>query len=320
MRKIAVLGQFVGEAHRAKINGIAEKYGFAVDYYPENFVPEERAAEYEVLYGFPKPSMLKSMTSMRWFCSCSAGVDIYNDEALYARPVMLTNSAGAYGVTISEHIIMVILMLLRRMPDFQKITARHGWQQEIPMGSIAGSRITVLGTGDIGTTFARKAKAMDAAYICGVRRSDKPADSCFDRTISFSRLDEVLPDTDILVMALPGTSETEHIMNAHRIALLPESAILVNVGRGLSLDQDALADALNHDRLAGAALDVMVPEPLPENHPLWNAKNILITPHCSGNFSLQITRDRDVELFCENLENYGAGRPLTRLVDRHLGY
>lgn len=320
MRKIAILDHFLNEQHRAMISEAAAKCGFAADFYPDGPLPEEKLPEYEVIYGLPVATQLKAMTALRWLCSSFAGVDTYNKDELYSQPIFLSNSSGAYGTTISEHIIMVTLMLLRRMPEFQEITARHGWQQEIPMGSIAGSRITVLGTGDIGTTFARKAKAMDAAYICGVRRSPKPADSCFDKVLTFDRMDEILPQTDILVMALPGTAETRNIIDARRIALLPKTAILINVGRGFSLDQVALADALNHDRLAGAALDVMVPEPLPENDPLWNAKNIIITPHCAGNFSLQITRDRDVALFCEDLENYAAGRPLARLVDRRLGY
>lgn len=320
MRKIAVLDHFLNEGHREQITAAAAKCGFAADFYPEGPLPEDKLPEYEVIYGLPVAAQLKAMSALRWLCSSFAGVDTYNKDELYAGPVLLSNSSGAYGTTISEHTIMVILMLLRRMPEFQAITARHGWQREIPMGSIAGSRITVLGTGDIGTTFARKAKAMEAAHICGVRRSRKPADACFDEVITFDHMDEVLPRTDILVMALPGTAETRNIMDARRIALLPKTAILVNVGRGFSLDQAALADALNHDRLAGAALDVMVPEPLPEDDPLWDAKNILITPHCAGNFSLQITRDKDVTLFCEDLENYAAGRPLARLVDRRLGY
>lgn len=320
MRKIAVLDHFLNEQHREQITAAAARCGFAADFYPEGPLPEDKLPEYEVIYGLPVAAQLKAMSALRWLCSSFAGVDTYNKDELYAGPVLLSNSSGAYGTTISEHTIMVILMLLRRMPEFQAITARHGWQREIPMGSIAGSRITVLGTGDIGTTFARKAKAMEAAHICGVRRSPKPAADCFDEVITFAHLDEVLPRTDILVMALPGTVETRNIMDARRIALLPKSAILVNVGRGFSLDQAALADALNHDRLAGAALDVMVPEPLPKDHPLWNTKNLLLTPHCSGNFSLGLTEDINVEHFCENLVLYSKGETLKHLVDRTLGY
>ena len=121
-------------------------------------------------------------------------------------------------------------------------------------------------------------------------------------------------------MALPGTRDTAHILSRRRIGLLPQDSYVVNVGRGSAIDQEALMEALNEGRLAGAALDVCVPEPLPKEHPLWSTKNLLLTPHISGNMSLGITRDLDVALFCEDLRNYAAGRKLQRLVDRTLGY
>ena len=110
------------------------------------------------------------------------------------------------------------------------------------------------------------------------------------------------------------------ILSRERLALLPKNAIVVNVGRGSAIDQDALVDALTAGRLAGAALDVMVPEPLPEDSPLWTAPHLILTPHCAGNFSVAVTRDRDVALFCEDLARYAKGLPLLRLVDRTLGY
>ena len=190
----------------------------------------------------------------------------------------------------------------------------------LPVRSICGASITVLGTGDIGTSFARRAKAMGAKSICGVRRTIKPADPAFDRIVTLSDLDSVLPDTDILVMALPSTGETVGVLSRERIALLPQHAVVVNVGRGTAIDQEALAEALNAERIAGAALDVFVPEPLPQDHYLWTTKNLLITPHVAGNMSLGYTRDKDVDMFCEDLENFGEGRPMAHLVNRKLGY
>ena len=321
MRKIAVLSSFMEEHHIEKIRSLAENCGFSVDFYADDRLPLEKCAEYEVLYGMPGPSLLKHMTALKWFCTPSAGVEPYTPDEIYPHEgVMLTNSAGAYGITISEHILMVTLMLLRRMPAFQQIVADRGWVREMPMRSICGSNITILGTGDIGTNFARRAKAMGAAAIRGVRRTKKPGEACYDTICAMDELDSLLPNTDILVMALPGTAETAGTLSRERIALLPQHAVVVNVGRGSAIDQQALMDALNTGRLAGAALDVMVPEPLPADHPLWSTKNILLTPHISGNMSLGITRDLDVAMFCEDLENYTAGRPLKRLVDRKLGY
>lgn len=322
MRKIAVYDNFTEPKHRQQINDTAAKYGFTVDYYaaPQT-VPPEKRGEYEVIYGMPNPSELKSFTNLKWFCGSFAGVDAYLDDSLYPSPeVMLSNSSGAYGVTIAEHLIMVTLMLLRHEMTYCADAAAHRWGAVQPMRSIIGSTITVLGTGDIGTEFARRAKAMGAASIRGVRRTRKAADPAFDAIYTHDELDTLLPDTDILVMALPSTGETKNILSAERIALLPPTAYVVNVGRGSAIDQNALVAALNGGRIAGAALDVFAEEPVPAGDPVWTAQNLLLTPHISGQMSLGYTRDRNVALFCEDLERYGRGEKPTRLVDRRIGY
>ena len=265
MKKIAVLGNFLEPSHHVLIDSTAARCGFAADYYPDSRVPAEKAGQYEVLYGMPKPADLKSFTGLKWFCGNFAGVDAYLDDALYPSPdVMLSNSSGAYGVTIAEHLIMVTLMLLRHAPAYVRDADAHHWGQVVPMRSIIGSTITVLGTGDIGTEFARRAKAMGAKSIRGVRRTKKAADPAFDGVYTHDELDDLLPDTDILVMALPSTPDTVGILSRQRIALLPETAYVVNVGRGTAIDQPALVEALNAGRLAGAALDVFAREPIPD--------------------------------------------------------
>ena len=146
------------------------------------------------------------------------------------------------------------------------------------------------------------------------------APDAFDQAYPISELDAVLPQTKILVMALPAVADTVGILSRERIALLPREAIVVNVGRGSAIDQDALMEALNAGRIAGAALDVMVPEPLPKDHPLWSTRNLLLTPHISGNMSLGYTCDRNLDMFCRDLDNYAASRPLEHRVDRKRGY
>ena len=321
MKKIAVMEDFLTPEHRKRVLAAAEKHGFAVDFYGRGKAPAEGLDQYEIIYAWCEPGDLKRATALKWYCCGFAGVDLLSDDGLYANPdVMLSNSSGAYGLTISEHILMVTLMLLRQMMPTMKAVGERVWLPPLPVRSICGANITVLGTGDIGTSFAQRAKAMGAKSICGVRRTIKPADPAFDRIVTLSDLDSVLPETDILVMALPSTGETVGVLSRERIALLPPQAIVVNVGRGTAVDQEALAEALNAGRIAGAALDVFVPEPLPRDHFLWETKNLLITPHVAGNMSLGYTRDKDVDMFCEDLENFAAGRPLAHLVNRKLGY
>ena len=133
-------------------------------------------------------------------------------------------------------------------------------------------------------------------------------------------LDSLLPDTDLLVMSLPDTPETRDILNRDRIALLPEGAYVVNVGRGSAVDEDALCESLNSGKLGGAALDVFRTEPLPSDSPIWNTKNLLITPHVAGNLTLDHTLNVNVDMFCENLVRFGKGLPLNNLIDRNKGY
>ena len=321
MKKIAVMEDFLTPEHRKRVLAAAEKHGFAVDFYGRGKAPAEGLDQYEIIYGWCEPGDLKRATGLKWYCCGFAGVDLLSDDGLYANPdVMLSNSSGAYGLTISEHILMVTLMLLRHAPTYCADQTAGRWGEVMPMRSIIGSTVTVIGTGDIGTEFARRAKALGAKSVRGVRRTKKAADPAFDEIHTNEELDALLPDTDILVLALPATGETKNILSAERIALLPRRACVVNVGRGSAIDQTALVDALNAGRIAGAALDVFQREPLPENDPAWTAKNLIVTPHISGQMSLGYTRDRNVELFCEDLERYGKGEKPVRLVDRKIGY
>lgn len=318
-RIICVVNEFITDAHRRQIDAAAEKHGFSVRYYQTKADASGHLADCEVLFGHWR-SLLKEAPMLKWYCCSYAGVDPYQPPFRFPEGVLLTNSSGAYGVTISEHIMMVTLMLQRRMLDYAQIVRDRGWTNDLPVRSIQGSRLTLLGTGDIGTTFAQRAKALCPASVTGVNRSGRVPDPVYDRVVPMAELDRVLPETDILVMSLPSTPETVGVLSREWLALLPESAILVNVGRGSAIDQDALMDALNAGRLAGAALDVMTPEPLPADHPLWTTKNLLITPHVAGNMTLGYTCNKTVSMFCDDLENYAEGRPLKHLVDLKRGY
>ncbi len=323
-REICIFQEFLTDDHKARIRAAAEAAGFVPHFFTPDQMEEAKACvqHCEVLYAH-SPELLRSApATLKWYCCSFAGVDPYcKDESIFAAPdCLLTNSAGAYGVTISEHLIMVILMLMRRMPEYADVVARRGWSNQLPVRSIQGSHFTVLGTGDIGSTFARKVKLLGAASVTGVNRSGRTPGDVFDRVLPISRLDEALPDAHVLVMALPGTPETIGILSRERIALLPADAFVVNVGRGSAIDQPALVEALDTGRIAGAALDVMTPEPLPADDPLWTARNLVLTPHVAGNMSLGYTCDRTVDMFCEDLARYAAGEPLAHLVDRKRGY
>lgn len=321
-REICVFLSFMEEPHRNQIEQAAEAAGFTAHFFGPNQFEEAKAClqNCEILYAH-SPALLRSApATLKWYCCAFAGVDPYcKDDGIFANPDCLLTNSNGYGVTIAEHVVMVTLMLMRRMPEYTEIVRNRVWNNQLPIRSIRGSEFTVLGTGNIGVNVAERLRGMGAAKIIGVNRSGNP-NPAFDEVYPISQLDQLLPSAQTLVMALPGTAETEHVLNRERIALMPETAYVINVGRGSAVDQEALMDALNQNQLAGAALDVFVPEPLPEDHPLWDTKNLIITPHVSGNLTLGYTRDINVKMFCEDLANYAAGRPLNGLVDRKLGY
>lgn len=329
MKKIGVLATFLEEQHKEAIqnavaacNRLSAAPAYSVTFYATAKQLEDEIHLFDILYGYIPAPMLKKAANLKWLQAASAGVDALLSDDLYAHPesLILTNSNGAYGITISEHMIMVSLMLLRRQLEYGEVTARREWKNLGTIRSIYGSRIVVVGTGDIGTHFAKRAKAMGAAHITGVRRTAREADPAFDEIVTLEHLGEVVQGIDLLALCVPGTHETKGLLSAEIIEKMGPQAYVVNVGRGSAIDQEALIAALNEGRLSGAALDVMTPEPLPADSPLYDAKNILLTPHISGNMTLGKTCDLNVGIFTRNLLRYAKGEPLHHLVDRQKGY
>lgn len=320
-KDICVCLDFLTDAHKEKITRVARAGGYTVHFFNQDQKEEAAACgkTAEILYA-GSATLLRQCQQLKWFCCFTAGVDRYcQDPTLFANPECLLTNSNVFGVTISEHTVMVALMLLRRMPLLLEGTARRQWPAPVPIRSIIGCELTMLGTGQIGQKVAERFRALGAQTILGVNRSGRAVEG-FDGVYPLNRLEEVLPRTEILVMALPSTEETRHILNRTRLALLPPEALVINVGRGTAIDPEALKEALESGRLAGAALDVTEPEPLPPDHPLWGTPNLIITPHVSGNTTLPYTCDANVDSFCHDLENYLAGRPLDHLVDRKRGY
>ena len=320
MKKLVAYTQNLTDAHRAAIASAAQGHGYEAVFCENLDEALAQAPDAEILFS-PEPALLPVTKSLKWMCVSFAGVEPFLDPAAYASPdAILTNSSGAYGVTIAEHIVMVTIAMMRRQPEYDRILARREWRRDLVIRSIRGSRITLLGTGDIGREAAIRLRAFAPKSIIGVNRSGRDAGPLFDRTLPVSALDEVLPETDLLVMSLPGTRATDGLMDRRRLSLLPRDAFLVNVGRGNAIDEAALVELMQGGHLGGAALDVFSVEPLPKDNPLWECPRVLITSHTAGNMTLGYTVDRIVEMFLEDLENYCAGRPMAHRVDRALGY
>jgi phosphoglycerate dehydrogenase-like enzyme len=255
-------------------------------------------------------------TSLRWIQLLSAG---YDGPAKHGIPAgtILTNAGESWSPTVAEHTVAMLLSLLRRLPDSQRVQNERRWDISLrqSISSIEGKTVTILGYGSIGREIVTRIKPFGARTI-GVTRSGQPSDIVPgpDRMAKVADLHDVLRETDTLIVTVPLSEQTRHIVNAAALACLPSSAVLVNVSRGGTVDSVALAAALHQGRLAGAALDVTEPEPLPSADPLWAAPNLVITPHLAG-FGSTGTAQRLTRIVAENVRRLIAGEKLLHRVE-----
>lgn len=319
MEKLLInLPEFI-ETQRDAIRDAAKKQGYAALFCDQTEDALREASDASVILS-GNPALVPAAKALRWFCAPSAGVDHFVrvwDQA--PEDAILTNSSGAYGVTISEHIVMVLLELMRKRAQYREIVSRREWVRNLPVRSILGSRITFLGTGDIGQETVKKIRGFRPAGILGVNRSGKNPADLFDRVVPVTELPDVLRETDVLIMSLPGTKESTGILSREMLAILPDQAIVVNVGRGNSIDEEALLSELHAGRLL-AALDVFQTEPLPQDSPFYDCPNLLLTPHVSGNMTLPYTVQQICDLFLADFERFVKGERPERLVDVARGY
>lgn len=218
----------------------------------------------------------------------SAGADgVLN--APFGESVTICSGVGLHDKPVTEHSLALILALLRRLPACLAAQERHEWawhlggnqpqRGEDHITSLLGSRVLIWGFGSIGQNLAPVLRSL-GANVRGVARSS--GERAGFEVITDADLSEALPETDLLIMILPGLPGTANALNAERLGLLPKTALVVNVGRGTTVDEDALLAALNHGSIAGAGLDVTSTEPLPEDSPLWDAPHLILTPHAAG--------------------------------------
>ncbi|MCK9252752.1 MAG: D-2-hydroxyacid dehydrogenase [Clostridiales bacterium] len=288
--------------------------------YPDRqALTQELIDKAHVILGNVPASRLTGAANLEWMQLNSAGAREYIVSGHFPKGASLTNATGAYGLAISEHMLAMLLMLqknLHRYHDNQKMAL---WRSEGPVTAIDGSTTLVIGLGDIGGEFARRMKHL-GSYTIGIKRQTGPKPDFLDELHLTSELDELLPRADVVALSLPDTAATRHLLNRDRLSAMKKTAILLNVGRGNSIDTDALCDALANGQLLGAGMDVTDPEPLPSEHRLWKLPNVIITPHVSGGYSLAATRERILAIATDNFARYLDDRALVNLVDFEAGY
>ena len=280
---------------------------------------DDQLAAAQIIVGMVPVERLAKAERLEWLQLSWAGAGPYCSAGALPQDVLLTCASGAYGLTCSEHLLAFTFDLIRRFPAYHRFQAAHRWEAAGQVSSIEGSTVVVLGLGDIGGDYARKIHALGARVI-GVRRTVHGVPDYAERVVTTAQLDEVLPEADIVAMALPDTPDTAGIIDEHRLRLMKPNAYLLNVGRGNAIEPNALKAVLREGLLAGVALDVTDPEPLPDDDYLWNCERVFVTPHVAGQLFLPETLNRIVEIAASNLSAWLAGQPLQSVVDRTLRY
>lgn len=275
----------------------------------------EQFAQATVILGWPRPNMVARAEHLKWFHCMWAGTEEY--MAVMPAGAALTSSAGTNSQSVSEHLLASLLALYRKLPLCRDRQREHKWDQDIgQVRTLVGATVLVAGAGHVGSAFAQLCKALGAGRTIGLKRTVNIPVPGFDELFPLSELDRLLPQADVVALTLPHTPETDGLMNRARLSSMKEDAVLLSAGRGSVLDQDALVELMNGGHLWGAALDVTTPEPLPEDSPLWDVPNLLLTAHVAGGLRLPVTRENCVRLALENLRRYLAGEPLKNVVSR----
>ncbi|MEK3733697.1 MULTISPECIES: D-2-hydroxyacid dehydrogenase [Paenibacillus] len=246
----------------------------------------------------------------KWVQVWSAGVDKLPLDAFRQKGIWLTNASGVHSIPITEHIFAMILGFVRNLHHAVRQQTNRHWDTAGTFTELAGKTIVIVGVGQIGRQTAQVAKAFGMRTI-GVRNSGEPSPH-IDVMYKVDELTKALSEGDYIVNILPLTPLTTHIFDRDKFAAMKDSAFFVNVGRGQSVVTDAMVEALQAGKLAGAGLDVFEKEPLPQDHPLWSMDNVIITPHKAGDTDQYA--ERVIDIFLDNLKAYTQGRPLHRNV------
>lgn len=270
-----------------------------------------------------RPEQFRLAKKLKWIHATTAGVGQLAYPEIVNSGIVVTNASGVFSVPMAEHTIGLILALARNFPDTVRQQDEKVWSQQLlwdkpqHLTEVNGTTLVIVGYGSIGREIAKRARALEMRVI-GVTRSGQGDLTDVERIVAMEKLDEVLAAADYVVLSIPETPQTRHLMNAERFARMKRGVRIINLGRGSAIDDAALVRALENGQVGGAAVDVADVEPLPAVSPLWTAPNLFVTPHTSA-ISSRLW-PRETELLVQLVERWFDGRELFNVVDLTKGY
>lgn len=255
--------------------------------------------------------------NLRWFQAANAGLERLDRAGILQRGFMVTNGSGLASAAIAEWCIAAMFALAKQFPAYLRHQSEGRWERMRGGVALQGKTCGIVGLGAIGRETAKRARAIGMRVVASRRTVDGSDPDC-DELLPYANLEGLLRQSDYVVLCVPLTRETTHLIGREQFAMMKPTASVLNIARGEVIDQDALVEALKAGTIASAALDVTTPEPLPAGHELWRLPNALITPHVSGaSDTREVTA---AHLFVENLQKYLAHEPLKNLARPELGY
>ena len=278
-----------------------------------DFAPQAEIGWFDLNEKEPMIEVARAATNLKWLNSIYAGLDFMPLDVLKERGVVVTNGVGINAITIAEYVVMLMLSHAKGYRDVVRAQDRHEWLRDSPgKRELSGERVLLLGMGAIGSLIKTRLEAFDMTVV-PVRRSGA------DGALRPGEWRQKLGEFDWVVLAVPSTPETKHMIGALELAAMRPNGVLVNIARGDVVDQEALVAALREEKIEAALLDVTDPEPLPEDHPLWELGNAQVIMHLSGRAQTKMFQ-RSADRFIENLERWHKGEPVQPQLDLELGY
>jgi D-2-hydroxyacid dehydrogenase (NADP+) len=313
MIKVLVNDKGLSEAFVQQIRNVSNRIEVTVA--SDNAAALKAADNAEVVYGRFTKEMFSAAKKLRWVQVKSAGVDRLLFPELVNSNVVLTN-ARIHGTQIAEMIIVMMLVFMKKLHTFMQYKAQAKWQRHTT-DDLFGKTVGILGLGTIGSETARKAKCLGMKVVA-FKKHQTPKPAYIDELLGPEGLARLLRQSNFVVVTLPLTKETRHMIGEEQLRMMNPNAYIINVSRGAVIDTEALIKALKEGWIAGAGLDVFEQEPLPEDSELWKLDNVVMTPHVSGGTPRY--DELAVGVFCDNLRRYLEGKPLRNVVNKKAGY
>jgi len=308
----------ITKEQRAKLEGLSLNIELKIVAASNAKDIEKHFKDAEVIAGIPRAiPNLSFAKRLKWVHSFSAGMDSVLTEELINSSVLASNSAGIHATPIAEHVLAFLLTFTRKFQESFYNQQKKVWERIDTLTELRGKTVLIVGLGNIGKEVARLASCFGARVIAvDIPEKEKP--EFVQQLGGVDELAALLAEADFVVLALPHTKDTHHFMNKERLEVMKQQAVLLNIGRGGVVDEQALIRVLQEKKIGGAALDVTEKEPLPQESPLWSMENVVITPHHSGISEKYM--ERAIDLFYLNLQAYLKGERLPNLIDKERGY